>query len=142
VLREPGETLIVVPWPAGLGVDLMVSADLWALMQRIEAHRYRAERLEALSATWSTHNNALAADIAGQWRQVAEQIYALSTGAEIPRVEPLRGARPRLQAVTPARESQTDSAADRLRELEARSRHLQGRQPLDVSPQAGPQAPG
>jgi hypothetical protein len=100
----------------------MVDPELWALMQRVETRRYRAERLEAISAGWSEENNALASDIAGQWRQLAEQIYALSTGAEIPEVEALRWLR--VHKALSDEGLPADPIEERLRDLERRSRPL------------------
>jgi hypothetical protein len=100
----------------------MVDLALWTLMQRVETCRFRAERLEAVSETWSDPNHALAADLAEQWRQVAEQVYALSIGADSPEVDPLRRTPGRAGAAAELRPP--DPIAKRLRDLEGRSRSL------------------
>jgi hypothetical protein len=56
----------------------MADPALWALMQRVETCRYRAERLESASEHWSEPGRELALDIARQWLQLAEELYALS----------------------------------------------------------------
>jgi len=62
----------------------------WALMQRVETCRLRAERIEIAGADWSEPGRELASDLACQWRQIAEQIYALSQGREVEAIAPLR----------------------------------------------------
>jgi hypothetical protein len=62
----------------------------WALMQRIETCRYRAERIESAGADWSQPGRELASDLACQWRQIADQMHALAEGREVEEVSPLR----------------------------------------------------
>jgi hypothetical protein len=62
----------------------------WALMQRVETCRLRAERVESAGADWSEPGRELASDLACQWRQIAEQMYALSEGRELEAIAPLR----------------------------------------------------
>jgi hypothetical protein len=49
---------------------------LWALMQRVETLRYRAERLERVSESWPNPWRDLAFDVASRWRRTADQLYA------------------------------------------------------------------
>jgi hypothetical protein len=57
---------------------------LWALMQRVERCRYEAECVEHASRNWPEPWRSLAADIAAQWRHIAEQQYARSIDVEPP----------------------------------------------------------
>ena len=59
-------------------------------MQRVESCRYRAECIERVGAELSKPGRELASDIARQWRQAAEQVYALSADLEFEAVSPLR----------------------------------------------------
>jgi hypothetical protein len=61
----------------------MVDPRMWALMQRVETYRYYAERVERAGAHWPAPWNALAADIALQWRELADQVYALAAEREL-----------------------------------------------------------
>ena len=56
----------------------MSDRDLWALMQRIETLRYRAECLEKASAPWSSPWRDVAFHIADRMRQLADRIYVSS----------------------------------------------------------------
>jgi hypothetical protein len=69
---------------------VMAEPELWALMQRVEWMRYRAEIAERARAAWTGPGRDLALDIALQWRQLAEQTYALFTGEEIKPLSPLK----------------------------------------------------
>jgi hypothetical protein len=60
----------------------MVDPRLWALMQRVETYRYYADRVERAGQHWPEPWNELATDVALQWRQLAEQVYALSAEGE------------------------------------------------------------
>jgi hypothetical protein len=51
---------------------------LWALMQRVETLRYRAERLERAGARWPRPWRDLAFHFATRWRRIADQMYASS----------------------------------------------------------------
>ena len=66
----------------------MADLELWALMQRVETLRYRAERVERIFAgmpeRYRPHGDGLAAHL----RQMAEQVYALSKGEAIAPVPP------------------------------------------------------
>jgi hypothetical protein len=68
----------------------MTAPQTWSLMQRVETCRYRAERIELAGADWSKPGRELAADLACQWRQLAEQMYALYDEREFEAVPPLR----------------------------------------------------
>jgi hypothetical protein len=68
----------------------MPKSQSWALMQRIERCRLRAERIETVGADWSEPGRDLASDLACQWRQIAEQMYALAEGREFEEIPPLR----------------------------------------------------
>jgi hypothetical protein len=68
----------------------MADPKLWSLMQRVETCRHHAERLERMGASWSHPQRELASDIARQWRQAAEQMYALATDREFEAIPPLR----------------------------------------------------
>jgi hypothetical protein len=59
-------------------------------MQRVEELRHRAELIELASAEWTQDGRELAADMARQWRQLAEQMYAVSQGRELDAITPLR----------------------------------------------------
>jgi hypothetical protein len=68
----------------------MADPEVWALMQRVEAFRYHAERVERAGAHWPTPRNDLASDSALQWRQLAGQICALSVERASEAVSPSR----------------------------------------------------
>jgi hypothetical protein len=65
--------------------DLVTGQELWALMQRVETMRYRAEQIEARSAEWPEPERSRALDLAAHWRQLAEEVSALSTKVRSPR---------------------------------------------------------
>jgi hypothetical protein len=56
----------------------MPDRDLWALMQRIETLRHRADRLERAAAHWPSPWRDVGLHIARRWRQMADEIYASS----------------------------------------------------------------
>jgi len=62
----------------------MPDPELWALMQRIETCRYRAECVERAWATRPEPWRSFSIAVAAQWRQLAEQVYALSQGEALP----------------------------------------------------------
>jgi hypothetical protein len=63
--------------------------ELWALMQRVETLRYRAELLESASMGLQGPARGFVLGIAVQLRQLAEQVYALSKGDDLEPVRPL-----------------------------------------------------
>jgi hypothetical protein len=65
---------------AGRGDARMREEALWALMQRVETLRYRAERIETAAAYWSSPDRDVAFDAAALLRRHADQIYASSPG--------------------------------------------------------------
>jgi hypothetical protein len=68
----------------------MVDPGLWALMQRVEKLRHRGDCVERAGEELSAEGRDLADDIARQWREAAEQAYAIAVGREIEPVSPLR----------------------------------------------------
>jgi len=60
-----------------------MTTKVWQVMQQIEAHRHRAERLEAAASTASPLSAALLSDIAHQRREIAERLYALWRAGEM-----------------------------------------------------------
>jgi hypothetical protein len=64
---------------------LVSGQELWALMQRVETMRYRAEQIEARSAGWPEPERSRALGLAARWRQLAEEVFALSTKVKTPR---------------------------------------------------------
>jgi hypothetical protein len=60
----------------------MSDQSLWALMQRVEKMRHRAELLDGAASQWTIEARLLAADIALQWRQLAEEGLAAAEGGE------------------------------------------------------------
>jgi len=56
-------------------------------MQRVEAYRYKAECLEGEGVALGP---CLAADLAQQWRQLAEQVEALADDRQLNFLTPLR----------------------------------------------------
>ena len=68
----------------------MADPEVWALMERAETYRCRAERAARAGGRRPVPWNDLATVIALQWRQLAEQIYALSVEREFEAVSPLR----------------------------------------------------
>jgi hypothetical protein len=57
--------------------------NLDALLQRVEACRYRAKCIERDAADWAAHERGLAFDIASRWRLIAEQLSALAVDTEL-----------------------------------------------------------
>jgi hypothetical protein len=49
-------------------------------MQRIETYRHRAEVVDRAAAGASAESSGLLAQVAEQWRSLAEQVYRLSVG--------------------------------------------------------------
>lgn len=61
----------------------MVDPAVWALMQRVETCRHHAESIERAADYWPQPWRDLGHDIARQWRQIAEQLYAVSIERDI-----------------------------------------------------------
>jgi hypothetical protein len=59
-------------------------------MQRVEELRHCAELIERASAEWTEDGREFAADVARQWRQIAEQEYASSQGRALDAITPPR----------------------------------------------------
>jgi hypothetical protein len=68
----------------------MVDPGLWALMQRVEKLRHNGECVERAGAGMSDGGREPADDIARQWRDAAEQAYAIAVGRDFEPVSPLR----------------------------------------------------
>jgi hypothetical protein len=60
----------------------MADPELWALMQRVETYRYRAERVEATYGKLPEPWREIGSGIAAQWRLLAEDLYARSKRKE------------------------------------------------------------
>jgi hypothetical protein len=81
---------------------------LWALRQRVEKMRHGAERHDGAGSDCAIDARQLAADIALQWRQLAEQTQAVAEGSGFDAAKPRRlrlawSLDPDDQAETPSR---------------------------------------